>query len=78
MSNPHVDELRRLPVPERLEAIEELWESLEDESALFPLSDLERADLDRRVAEDAANQEPGVGWEELRGQLESGDGGAGG
>lgn len=76
MSNPHVDELRRLPIAERLEAIEELWESLEDEGALFPLSDQERSELDARIAEDEADSEPGTSWPELRGRLESGDTGA--
>ena len=60
MSNPHVDELRRLPLPERLEAIEELWDSLEDESGLFPLSDEERDALDRRAAEDEADSADGT------------------
>jgi putative addiction module component (TIGR02574 family) len=76
MSNPHVDELRRLPLPERLEAIEELWDSLEDESQLFALSDEERNALDRRAAEDEADPGNGTSWPELRRRLESDDAGA--
>jgi putative addiction module component (TIGR02574 family) len=75
MTNPHLDELLRLPPSERLEAIAELWDSLESQAELFPLSDEERADLDRRIAEDEADPAPGTSWPELRRQLEGGQGG---
>ena len=74
MSNHHLDELLRLPVPDRLEAIEELWDSLEANPDLFPLSADERAELDRRLAEDeATGPEAGIPWSELRQRLERGD-----
>ncbi|HEU4588740.1 MAG TPA: addiction module protein, partial [Gemmatimonadales bacterium] len=69
MSNPHLDELLRLPPAERLAAIAELWDSLEQGADLFPLSEAERAELDRRLAEDAADPSPGVSWPELRRRL---------
>jgi putative addiction module component (TIGR02574 family) len=75
MTNPHLDELLRLPPSERLEAIAELWDSLEGQAELFPLSDEERAELDRRIAEDEADPAPGVSWSELRRRLEGGQGG---
>jgi putative addiction module component (TIGR02574 family) len=74
MSNPHLDELLRLPVPERLEAIVELWNSLEAGPDLFPLSPEEKAELDRRLGEDeAAGPDAGISWPELRQRLERGD-----
>ena len=42
---------------------------------LVPLSDEERAELDRRIAEDEADPRPGVSWAELRRRLESGQDG---
>ena len=75
MTNPHLDELLRLPPAERLEAIGELWDSLESLAELFPLTDEERAELDRRIADDEADPRPGVTWAELRRQLESGQDG---
>lgn len=72
MTNPHLDELLRLPPSERLEAIAELWESLEGQAELFPLSDEDRAELDRRIAEDEADPGGGVSWPELRRRLEGG------
>jgi putative addiction module component (TIGR02574 family) len=71
MSNPHLDELLRLPVADRLAAIEELWESLDTNAELFPLTDEERAELDRRIAADEADHaDPGISWPELRRRLE--------
>ncbi len=75
MTNPHLDELLRLPPSERLQAIAELWDSLEGQAELFPLSDEERAELDRRVTEDDADPAPGVSWSELRRKLEGGQAG---
>jgi len=74
MTNPHLDQLLRLPVADRLEAIEELWESLGADPNLFPLSDEERAELDRRIAADETDgREAGIPWPELRQRLERGD-----
>jgi putative addiction module component (TIGR02574 family) len=75
MTNPHLEELLRLPPSQRLEAIGELWDSLESQADLFPLTDEERAELDRRIAEDEADPRPGVSWSELRRRLESGQDG---
>ena len=75
MTNPHLNELLRLSPAERLEAIGELWDSLEGQAELFPLSAEERAELDRRIAEDEADRRPGVSWAELRRRLESGQDG---
>lgn len=72
MTNPHLNELLRLPPAERLEAIAELWDSLDDQAGLFPLSDAERSELDRRIAEDEVDSSPGVPWSELRRRLEGG------
>lgn len=72
MTNPHVDELLRLPPSERLDAIVELWDSLEHQAELFPLSDEERIELDGRIAEDEADPDAGIPWAELRRRLEGG------
>jgi len=72
MTNPHLDEILRLPPSERLEAIAELWESLEGQADLFPLPEEDRAELDVRIAEDEADPGAGVSWPELRRRLEGG------
>jgi putative addiction module component (TIGR02574 family) len=61
------DELRKLSLAERLELVEELWASIaaEYEHELFPLTDEQRAELERRLAEADADPAGGAPWEEV-------------
>ena len=45
----------RLSVEERLTLVEDLWDSIAEESAATSLTDAQRAELDRRLADYAAN-----------------------
>jgi putative addiction module component (TIGR02574 family) len=47
MANP-APEYRKLPIPERLQLVEEIWDSIAREAKSLPLSDELRAELDRR------------------------------
>jgi putative addiction module component (TIGR02574 family) len=62
------DEFRKLSLSERLELVEELWDSIaaDCEGEPFPLSDEQRADLERRMAEADADPAGGAPWEEVR------------
>ena len=60
-------ELARLSPRQRLDLIESLWESLDDEEV--PVTDAQRAELDRMIAgfdQDAAESIP---WDQLRAEL---------
>lgn len=61
------DELRKLSLAERLELVEELWDSIaaECEHESFPLTADQRADLERRLAEADADPAGGAPWEEV-------------
>jgi putative addiction module component (TIGR02574 family) len=61
------DELRKLSLVERLELVEELWDSIaaECEREPFPLTAEQRADLERRLAEADADPAGGAPWEEV-------------
>ncbi len=50
MAKPHID-IDTLTTDERLDLIEELWESLESNSAQVPLTEAQKAELDRRLDE---------------------------
>ena len=56
----------RLPVEERLALVEDIWDSIAADSAALPLTDAQRAELDRRLAEHQTNPDDVVPWEELR------------
>ena len=58
-----------LPVEERLALVEDIWDSIAADSAALPLTDAQRAELDRRLAEHENNPDDVVPWEELRGSI---------
>ena len=45
----------RLSVEERITLVEEIWDSIALDSAALPLTDAQRAELDRRLTEHEAN-----------------------
>lgn len=69
-SNPRVD-FRRLSVAERLELVEEIWDSIaaDADDEILPLSDSERALLDSRLAEREANPGVGAPWPNVRARI---------
>ena len=56
----------QLSVEERLALVEELWDSIAEDSAAVPLTDAQRAELDRRVADHEAHPEDVVSWEDVK------------
>jgi len=60
--------LDRLGVEECLALMEELWESIS--GAEVPLTDAQRDELDRRLAEHEANPDDVVSWDDVRSSLD--------
>jgi putative addiction module component (TIGR02574 family) len=56
----------RLGVDERLALVEEIWASICDDTKTFPLTEEQRAELDRRVADDDAFPDDLVPWDEVK------------
>lgn len=56
----------RLSVEERLALVEELWDCIAEDSTAVPLTDAQRAELDRRLADHKAHPEDVVSWEEVK------------
>jgi len=65
------EELFKLSTAERMELVEELWDSIaaECEDEPFPLTDAQRRELDRRVKELDEHPERARPWEEVRKRL---------
>ena len=55
-----------LSTEERLELAEQLWDSVAADLEREPLTDAQRAELERRVAAADANPASGVPWEVVR------------
>jgi putative addiction module component (TIGR02574 family) len=56
----------RLPVEDRLILVEEIWDSIAADSAAAPLTDAQRAELQKRIEEDDANPDGVTPWEPIK------------
>ena len=56
----------KLPVEDRLALAEELWESVVADGGPFLLSEAQRVEIDRRIAEHEAAPDDVVPWNEVR------------
>jgi len=61
----------RLNVDERLALVEEIWATICSDSKAFPLTEAQRAELDRRVADDDAFPDDVVPWDEVKAMVRS-------
>jgi putative addiction module component (TIGR02574 family) len=61
----------RLDVDERLALVEEIWASICADAKGFPLTDEQRAELDRRVADDDSFPDDVVPWDEVKAAVRS-------
>lgn len=68
-SNALRKELLRLSVAERLELVEEVWDSIAAEAASLPVPESHRRELARRRQEHRDHPEDVIPWEEVRTQL---------
>ncbi|MDB4874440.1 MAG: putative addiction module component, family [Gemmatimonadetes bacterium] len=66
-----LDQLKQLPVTERLQLVEDLWDSIADEApdAAFPVSPELAAELTQRLAEHRANPDAARPWTDVRAEI---------
>jgi putative addiction module component (TIGR02574 family) len=57
--------IKALPIDERLRIVEDIWDSIADDSDLPHIDDELRAELDRRIADMEANPDDVCTWEEI-------------
>ena len=60
-----------LTVEERLQLIEDLWDSVADDPQAVPLTEAQVEELDRRLDAYRQDGEPGRPWREVLDELES-------
>ncbi|HAZ60468.1 MAG TPA: hypothetical protein DCY89_02695 [Gammaproteobacteria bacterium] len=56
----------RLAVEDRLRLVEQIWDSIAADSAAVPLTNPQRVELDRRIADHEANPDDIVSWEDVK------------
>ncbi|MGH9867004.1 MAG: addiction module protein [Candidatus Polarisedimenticolia bacterium] len=69
MSPLQLEEILQLSVEERIQLVEAIWDSVTPES--LPLTDAQRQELDRRLAEFRKDPKVGRSWPEVRDSLSS-------
>ena len=68
-TSPSLPEILKLSVAERIQLVQDIWDSVAAEPASVPVTEPQREELDRRLAD--ADARPGVGapWPEVRARL---------
>jgi len=69
MASSLLDEIRKLSLAERIQLVEDVWDSIAAEGEEFPIPEPHRAELARRREEHRQSPEDVVPWEEVRRQL---------
>lgn len=62
-------EIRSLPVAQRIDLVEQIWDSIVEDEQAFELTDAQQAELDRRIASHHESPDRGTPWEEVRKRL---------
>lgn len=60
----------RLTIPERLQLVEDIWDSIADTPEELPLTESQRAALDRRLDAYHRNPDEGAPWAEVRKRIQ--------
>ncbi len=65
-------EAKRLPVAERIELVEAIWDTVAEDAGtdVLGVSEEHRVELDRRLADLEENPTTGSTWDEVRSRLE--------
>jgi putative addiction module component (TIGR02574 family) len=63
-------DLSTLSVSERIQLVEDLWDSIAAETGDVPLTDVQAAELDRRLADMDREPRAGDSWETVRARIE--------
>ena len=63
------EQIKKLSIAERILLVEEIWDSIARENESFELSQVQRDEIDRRIASFEANPTQGRTWEEIKAEF---------
>jgi putative addiction module component (TIGR02574 family) len=63
------DDALALPLAERIRLAQALWTSIAEAPESFPLTEAERAELDRRLEAYDKDPEAGTSWDEVKARV---------
>lgn len=67
--NSQITEILQLSVAERVQIVEDIWDSIADSPEKLPLSENEKVELDKRLESYNRNPDDGIEWETLKRNL---------
>ncbi len=67
--NTQVAEIFELSVAEKIQIVEDIWDSISNAPENLPLSDAEKLELDKRLESYKQNPNEGIEWETLKRNL---------
>ena len=70
MISVNIQAILKLPIAERIELVEAIWDSIAATPDSLPVTEAQKRELDRRLAEYRANPKGGRSWEEIRDSLD--------
>jgi putative addiction module component (TIGR02574 family) len=65
-----LDQIKTLDLSDRIQLVQAIWDSIADEEAYPELTDDEKQELDRRIAEHNAEPDHVLTWEELKASIQ--------
>lgn len=69
MSSNLTEEAKKLSIAERINLVEEIWDSIAEENGCFELSDAQKQELDRRLESFRESPSKGKTWEEIKSEF---------
>ncbi len=67
--NTQLSDILQLSVAERIQLVEDIWDSIAVVPEAVPLTDEQKAELDRRLESYGVNPNEGISWQELKDKL---------
>ena len=71
MSQINLDEILRLPVEERIDLVERIWDSIAADADAVPVTPEQREELQRRLEEHQRNPDDVVDWSDAEERIRS-------
>jgi putative addiction module component (TIGR02574 family) len=66
MNSQLLQQASELDVGEQIELVEAIWDGIVNRGAAPPMTDMQKAELDRRLVEHLANPDDVVPWSEVK------------
>lgn len=67
--NTQVAEILELSVAEKIQIVEDIWDSIIRNPEKLPLTETEKKELDKRLADYKQNPDDGIEWETLKNNI---------